>query len=92
MSEAKTTQDHDEIRRWVEKRGGYPAAVKATESENDPGLLRIDFDGEDEDLDRIEWEAFWKKFDEKNLEFLYQDKTQDGKTSRFCKFVEAGTQ
>jgi len=33
-------------------------------------------------------EEFFKIFDENKLAFLYQDKTADGETSRFCKFVE----
>ena len=41
---ATTTQDHDEIREWVEKRNGYPAMVAATERNDRPGgMLRIDF-------------------------------------------------
>jgi transposase-like protein len=44
-SESKVTTDHDEIRRWVEERGGHPARVKDTESKNSPGLLRIDYPG-----------------------------------------------
>jgi hypothetical protein len=83
------TTDHDVIRRWVEERGGRPAAVKATESKDDPGMLRIDFPGYSGEnrLDDISWDEFFKKFDEKNLEFLYQDETRDGKPSRFWKFV-----
>ena len=38
--ESKTTTDHDEIRRWVEERGGRPAAVKETGNGDDPGILR----------------------------------------------------
>jgi hypothetical protein len=41
-SESKVTTNHDEIRQWVEERGGHPARVKDTESKNSPGLLRID--------------------------------------------------
>ena len=83
-SEAKSTTDHDEIRRWVEERGGHPAKVKGTE------LLRIDypgFSGEDT-LEPISWEEFFKKFEENDLAFLHQDKTKDGKESRFSKLVE----
>lgn len=83
------TSDHATIRRWIEERGGSPAAVKATESKNDPGMLRINFpgySGEDR-LEDISWDEFFKKFDEKHLEFLYQDETRDGETSRFWKFV-----
>ena len=83
------TTDHDTIRRWAEERGGHPAAVAATHEGDDPGILRIDFDDGDDDegLDRIEWDEFFDKFDEAGLSFLYQDKTQDGGTSRFFKFV-----
>ena len=41
MSEATTTTDHDEIRRWVEERGGKPSRVKRTGGSDDPGILRI---------------------------------------------------
>lgn len=89
MSESNTTTDHQTIRRWVEERGGHPATVKGTaEPKDDAGLLRIDFDPADEDLERIDWDAFFEKFDAENIAFLYQDKTKDGKISRFCKFVE----
>ena len=43
MSAAKMTSDHEVIRRWVEKHGGHPAAVKRTRSKGDVGMLRIDF-------------------------------------------------
>ena len=42
----------------------------------------------DESLDHISWEDFFDKFDEARLAFLYQEKTSDGKTSRFHKFVD----
>lgn len=88
---ARTT-DHATIQRWVEERGGSPATVKATEGKNDPGLLRINFPGYSgaDRLEDISWEDFFKKFDEKHLEFLYQDETRDGETSRFWKFVSGG--
>jgi len=40
---SKTTIEHDEIRRWVSERGGYPARVKGTDQQG--GLLRIDYPG-----------------------------------------------
>ncbi len=87
MAESKTTTDHDEIRRWVEERGGRPARVAATGNGDDPGILRIDFGDEDEGLEEISWEDFFDAFDENNLAFLYQDSTEGGDTSRFNKFV-----
>jgi hypothetical protein len=87
MSQGQVTTNHDEIRKWVEKRGGHPATVKGTEAGDEAGILRIDFDPKDEKLDWISWDDFFKKFDEAELAFLYQDKTADGKVSRFQKFI-----
>jgi len=87
MSESKTTTNHDEIRRWVEKRGGRPAAVSETGDGGDAGILRVDFGDEDEGLQEITWEQFFATFDENNLAFLYQEETSEGSESRFNKFV-----
>ena len=83
-SEAKVTTDQEEIRQWVEERGGHPARVKGTD------VLRIDypgFSGEDR-LEEITWGEFFEAFEENNLAFLYQEKTKDGKQSRFSKLVD----
>src|SRR3954471_10858048 len=90
-SGSKVTTDHEEIRRWVEERGGRPACVKATES-GDSCLLRIDYPGvgDEESLEPMDWEEFFEIFDKERLAFLYQDETKDGKTSRFSKFVNRG--
>ena len=39
MSSGKTTTSHAEIRKWVEKRGGHPAVVSATENSGGGGGL-----------------------------------------------------
>lgn len=86
-AEAKTTTDHDLIRRWVEDRDGWPASVKGT-GKQDPGVLRIGFREESTDaLEPIDWDAFFEKFEDENLAFLYQDQTSDGNISRFFKLV-----
>lgn len=86
--DAKTTTDYGEIRRWVEERGGRPATVRGTESgDEEAGVLRIAFT-DNEDLEPIDWDEFFDKFEEANLAFLYQERTADGKPSRFFKFVE----
>ncbi|MBS3647542.1 hypothetical protein KEU06_02735 [Pseudaminobacter sp. 19-2017] len=85
MSEAMKTTDHDEIRKWAEKRGGRPAVVR---TKGEGGILRFDFGDKDEALEEIDWDEFFRIFDENHLAFLHQDKTEDGKTSRFNKFVE----
>lgn len=89
MSDSKTTTDHHEIQKWVEERNGQPAIVKGTEeNEDSAGLLRIRFTDESKDeLKAVGWDTFFETFEEKKLAFLYQDKTKDGKESRFFKFV-----
>ena len=87
-SSEKTT-DHDTIRRWAEARSGVPATVRATESGDEPGVLRIRFSDESaDDLEEIGWDEFFAKFDESKLAFLYQDETKGGGRSRFHKFVK----
>jgi hypothetical protein len=90
---SKMTQDHEEIRRWAEERGGKPATVKSTASKDEAGILRIDFPGYSGagSLEQISWDEFFEKFDEKDLVFLYQDETVGGKESRFFKFVSKET-
>ena len=87
--ESKTTTDHDTIRKWIEERGGRPAAVKGTGGGDDPGILRVDFPGagDEDSLEEISWEEFFDKFEENDLAFLYQEETSGGKESRFFKFV-----
>lgn len=86
MSTSDTTTDHDTIRQWVEKRQGRPAVVKDTEGKDGEGILRIEFSHADR-LEDIEWDDFFKTFEDRKLAFLYQDKTSEGKESRFFKFV-----
>ena len=89
MSEAKVTTDHNEIQKWTEERGGWPARVKGTDKGDSSGILRIDykgFSGEDT-LEEISWEQFFEAFDENSLAFLYQD----DKDSRFSKLIDGST-
>ena len=90
---SNVTRDHNQIKQWVEERGGNPARVKGTENKNSPGLLRIDYPGfsGEERLEEISWEEFFEGFDKNKLAFLYQDKTADGKLSRFSKLIDRDT-
>lgn len=80
-----------EIIEWAEARGGAPATVRGTgEEQEEAGILRIDFPGGagEDVLEHISWDEWYEKFQEKGLQFLYQDKTKDGKISRFFKLVK----
>ncbi|NOJ47594.1 hypothetical protein [Bradyrhizobium archetypum] len=87
MSEGERTTDHKVIQKWAEERDGRPATVRASEEDGHAGILRIDFGPKEDRLEEIGWDEFFRKFDEAELAFLYQDRTKDGKLSRFHKFV-----
>src|ERR1044071_4026979 len=92
-SKSNITTDHEQIRQWVEERGGHPAAVKRTRGGrgrgDDSGILRIDFPGYSGQgtLEEISWDEFFEKFDRENLAFLYQDQTARGQRSNFNKII-----
>src|SRR3546814_13719045 len=82
MASATKTTNHDDIRKWIEERDGHPARVDAPGRKQGGGILRVDFDDpggqEDENLERISWDDFFKTFEENDLAFLHQDQTPDG--------------
>lgn len=88
---SKKTTDHDQIKQWVEARGGKPAAVCGTEDGDPPGVIRIAFpqmkQSEAEGLTLIDWPQFFEKFEEQDLAMVYQDQTSGGAESHFCKLV-----
>jgi hypothetical protein len=81
VGESKLTTDHEEIRRWAEERGGRPSRAKSRD------ILRIDFRDQDEDLEEVSWDEFFRIFDESDLAFLYEEETSEGADGRFNKFV-----
>jgi len=91
MASAKTTTNHETIRRWAEERGGRPARVKGTGTDDDPGMLRLDFGERDPALEEISWDEFFEKFDESDLTFLYQEEPTLGQENRFDELVERET-
>lgn len=87
------TRDHETIRAWAEDRGGSPSTVSATRSEGDAGIIRIDFPGYSggDTLEKISWEAWFAKFDDSELVFLYQETLADGGKSNFNKLISRST-
>lgn len=87
------TRDHETIRAWAEGRGGSPATVSATRSEDDAGIIRIDFPGYSggDTLENIPWDEWFAKFDESDLVFLYQETLTDGEKSNFNKLISRST-
>jgi hypothetical protein len=89
VSEAKITTDHEQIKRWVEERGGQPARVKGTAVEGSSGVILIDYPGYagTQTLETISWNEFFQGFEENKLAFLYQVETKAGDESRFSKLI-----
>lgn len=91
MPTSKTTKNHDEIRKWAEARNAVPCEVEGTERDNESGILRFEFpearNRNDDRLREVSWDEFFRKFDENNLELLYQEKTADGQVSNFNKLI-----
>lgn len=77
-----STTDHEVIRKWVEDRGGWPAK-----------FLRIYFHAYAVRgaFPRVQWEEFFRTFEERQLAFLYQDHAANGRRSFFCRLVSRRT-
>jgi hypothetical protein len=77
------TTHHEVIRQWAEERGGVPATVDGTEHGDHLGVLRIDFRDRDANLREVSWEEWFKTFDDRRLNFIYQEERTDGNQSTF---------
>ena len=87
MSSGERTTDHKTIRQWAEARGGRPSRVQGTTGDDGGGILRIDFAEPDDGLEEIGWDEFFEIFEDRQLALIYQERTHDGKPSRFSKLV-----
>ena len=77
------TTSHEVIRQWAEARGGRPATVEGTEHGDRLGVLRFDFGDDTPKLRQVSWDEWFKTFDERRLNFLYQEERSDGRQSTF---------
>jgi hypothetical protein len=79
------TRDHDVIRQWAEERGAKPASVEGSRHGDRWGVLRFDFPagGKSDRLVEISWDEWFETFDERGLNFIYQEHKADGSDSNF---------
>ena len=77
------TTNHDVIRQWAEARKAVPATVEGSEHDGHAGVLRLDFGGDSDRLTHIEWDEWFATFDERKLNFIYQETKSDGSQSNF---------
>ncbi|MDP8928257.1 MAG: hypothetical protein M3O70_06695 [Actinomycetota bacterium] len=81
------TTNHEVIKRWAEERGGVPSTVPGTEHGDHLGVLRFQFPGfGSDDLTEVTWEEFFDTFDQRQLNFIFQEHTSDGNESNFSRF------
>jgi hypothetical protein len=77
------TTHHEVIKQWAEERNATPATVSGTEHDDHLGVLRFDFGGDSKDLQHVSWDEWFKTFDERRLNFIYQEQRTDGTDSNF---------
>jgi hypothetical protein len=83
-----TTRDHRTIQKWAEERGAKPATVPGTEHDDHLGVLQFDFPGYGgERLAEVSWDDWFYTFDSRDLEFVYQETTRDGRQSNFFRLT-----
>lgn len=77
------TTHHEVIKQWAEERGGTPATVEGTEHGDHLGVLRFDFGDDSDNLRHVSWDEWLRTFDERRLNFIYQEERTDGRQSNF---------
>lgn len=78
------TRKHEVIQHWAEERSAQPATVPGTEHDGRPGVLRFDFpEYGGQKLEKIDWDDWFRSFDERELVFVFQEHKSDGTTSNF---------
>jgi len=79
------TTDHEVIRKWAKSRRAVPATVPGTDHSGHLGVLRFDFPGyySGDRLVEVSWEEWFKAFDKRRLNFIYQERRTGGERSNF---------
>jgi hypothetical protein len=84
------TTSHEVIKQWADERGATPATVEGTEHGDHLGVLRYDFAGESDKLKHVSWDEWLGTFDERQLNFIYQETKKDGTQSNFFRLENPG--
>jgi hypothetical protein len=77
------TTSHEVIKQWAEERGATPATVEGTEHGDRLGVLTFDFGDAGDRLRHVSWDEWFRTFDERRLNFIYQEERKDGRQSNF---------
>ncbi|TDC65881.1 hypothetical protein E1258_04305 [Micromonospora sp. KC207] len=79
------TTNHDVIRRWARERNARPATIAGTEREGRAGVLTFNLPGyrESSRVREITWDEWFRTFDGRRLNLIYQEQLRDGRQSNF---------
>jgi hypothetical protein len=84
------TTSHEVIKEWAEARDAVPATVQGTDRGDHLGVLRFDFGAETANLEHVSWDDWFKTFDDRQLNFIYQEQRSDGRQSNFFRLENPG--
>lgn len=84
------TRDHDVIKAWAGERNAEPATVESTRRGSRAGVLRFRFRGNEKGdnsrLQDVDWNTWFRTFDEREVAMLFQEKLRNGNQSNFFRF------
>nr|WP_256091783.1 hypothetical protein [Micromonospora haikouensis] len=73
------------IRRWARERNARPATIAGTERNGRAGVLTFNLPGyrESSRVREITWDEWFRTFDGRRLNLIYQEQLRDGRQSNF---------
>ncbi|WP_425562871.1 hypothetical protein [Micromonospora maritima] len=79
------TRNHEVIQRWARARGAKPATIAGTERGDRPGVLTFNIPGyrESSRIREVTWDDWFRTFDSRRLNLIYQEQLRDGRQSNF---------
>ncbi|MFI5832135.1 hypothetical protein ACIA5A_00455 [Micromonospora sp. NPDC051300] len=79
------TRNHEVIQRWARARGAKPATIAGTERGDRPGVLTFNMPGyrESSRIREVTWDDWFRTFDSRRLNLIYQEQLRDGRQSNF---------
>lgn len=86
------TTNHDVIRKWAQERDAIPSTVEGTKQRETIAVLRFDFPlgGRGGGLRHVSWDEWFKAFDGRQLNFIYQEQLTNGRQSNFFRLENPG--
>jgi len=88
--DVSVTRDLETIKTWVTQRCGRPVKSTFRSKKKDLiDIIEIHFDEKEETIfTPISWEEWYEVFKKHDLNFIYREKSSNGKESRFYKICQ----